>query len=369
MLDSKKAKRTAALQRVRRALGRHQVPWQRDPWQSGLALEPLILPLPRTPVVVQASTEAGEVPESPFVLDTSNPYATLGSNRLGSGPGLGAETLQPVCQTRLEPRASRQGAHTCAPRLGQVRGAHEPVAGQAGQPLARQEEDAGRTAARLKRGRCLPSVPLSSVAAALQPPSPAAQPSPAQPPGGAPERRRGTKRGGWDEGGAAPHASERRRGPCSRTPAGLPRLARATPLCLAHTGQGLAAKARLRGHAHRAPHAPRGARHLTGEACAYTYIYVHIRAFCTRACACLQCAPPRQAVSRHLVPTLTTTLTTTLTYQVVSGVIAAVSPALEALTKTKSVTTKAIAKPVAAAAAGRSTRATGLRVVSRADVN
>ena len=68
--------------------------------------------------------------------------------------------------------------------------------------------------------------------------------------------------------------------------------------------------------------------------------------------------------ARHLLPT-----TLTLAYQVVSGVIAAVSPALEALTKTKSVTTKAIAKPVAAAAAGRSTRATGLRVVSRADVN
>ena len=43
------------------------------------------------------------------------------------------------------------------------------------------------------------------------------------------------------------------------------------------------------------------------------------------------------------------------------------SPALEALTKTKPAT-KAIVKPVAAAA-GRPTRATGLRVVSRADVN
>ena len=31
----------------------------------------------QTPVVVQASTEAGEVPESPFVLDTSNPFAAL----------------------------------------------------------------------------------------------------------------------------------------------------------------------------------------------------------------------------------------------------------------------------------------------------
>ena len=63
------------------------------------------------------------------------------------------------------------------------------------------------------------------------------------------------------------------RGPCSRTPAGLPRLARETPLCFAHTGQGLAAKARLRGHAHRAPHAARGARYLTGTAC------VHLRAY------------------------------------------------------------------------------------------
>ena len=51
-----------------------------------------------------------------------------------------------------------------------------------------------------------------------------------------------------------------------------------------------------------------------------------------------------------------------------SGVIAAMSPALENLTKSKPAT-KAIVKPVAAAAAGRPTRATGLRAVSRAGVN
>ena len=48
----------------------------------------------------------------------------------------------------------------------------------------------------------------------------------------------------------------------------------------------------------------------------------------------------------------------------VSGVIEALSPAIEALTKTKPVT-KAAVKP----AAGRPTRATGLRQVSKADVN
>ena len=52
----------------------------------------------------------------------------------------------------------------------------------------------------------------------------------------------------------------------------------------------------------------------------------------------------------------------------VSGVIEALSPAIEALTKTKPVT-KAAVKPAAAAAAGRPTRATGLRQVSKADVN
>ena len=31
----------------------------------------------QTPVVVQTSAETGEVPESPFVLDTSNPFAAL----------------------------------------------------------------------------------------------------------------------------------------------------------------------------------------------------------------------------------------------------------------------------------------------------
>ena len=45
--------------------------------------------------------------------------------------------------------------------------------------------------------------------------------------------------------------------------------------------------------------------------------------------------------------------------------IEALSPAIEALTKTKPVT-KAAVKP---AAAGRPTRATGLRQVSKADVN
>lgn len=74
--------------------------------------------------------------------------------------------------------------------------------------------------------------------------------------------------------------------------------------------------------------------------------------------------PSRQAVCWvGTAPHLTDTA-----YQVVSGVIAAVSPALEALTKTKPAT-KAIVKPVAAAAAGRPTRATGLRVVSGAEVN
>ena len=53
MLDSKKAKRTAALQPVKQALGRgaecrpESPPRPRGPWQSGLALEPLLSPLPR----------------------------------------------------------------------------------------------------------------------------------------------------------------------------------------------------------------------------------------------------------------------------------------------------------------------------------
>jgi len=79
-------------------------------------------------------------------------------------------------------------------------------------------------------------------------------------------------------------------------------------------------------------------------------------------------SPPRQGFAATPIARRTRHAARAIS-QVVSGVIAAVSPALEALTKTKSVTTKAIAKPVAAAAAGRSTRATGLRVVSRADVN
>ena len=101
MLDSKKAKRTAALQRVRRALGRSaecrpespprlvaERPGLAGP-QRGRSTRLCLVWAPcasrlianastrQTPVVVQASTEAGEVPESPFVLDTSNPFAAL----------------------------------------------------------------------------------------------------------------------------------------------------------------------------------------------------------------------------------------------------------------------------------------------------
>ena len=133
---------------------------------------------------------------------------------------------------------------------------------------------------------------------------------------------RGAAHGVSGRGSSAPHASERPRtlhatslSPPDRTPLlsrsrarlltagrtrswtppGLSRLGGA-PAHLPPTGEGVAPEARLRWHAHCAPHAPRGTRHHPGaRMCARARARARARACHVLACMCM----PRACLHVH----------------------------------------------------------------------
>ena len=121
---------------------------------------------------------------------------------------------------------------------------------------------------------------------------------------------------------------------------------------------------RRRGKASRARPSPaaRATRRAPSPRCA------RARAYACCSCVRVPRAPSQAASGREASRLPLSSPRAVTDRQVVSGVIEALSPAIEALTKTKPVT-KAAVKPAPAAAAGRPTRATGLRQVSKADVN